>query len=115
MNALTFDQQSALMLRARREFFEEQDGVFEDMLQQQRARSCAANPEPASRATPTRPMALTDHAAAPRTTVAASGLVRRLPPVPTPQADIVAQEQRTARRKRRQCRSRDEAVAEVGL
>eukprot|EP01047_Picozoa_sp_COSAG01_P018638 COSAG01_NODE_1014_length_12131_cov_10.088749_9_plen_35_part_00 len=33
MNGLTFDQQSALMLRARREFFEEQDGMFEDKLQ----------------------------------------------------------------------------------
>eukprot|EP01047_Picozoa_sp_COSAG01_P115618 COSAG01_NODE_44277_length_420_cov_3.841121_1_plen_66_part_01 len=66
MNALTFDQQSALMLRERREFFEEQDRMFEDMLRQQRARPCAANPKPASRATPTRPStALTDHAAAP--------------------------------------------------
>ena len=44
MNALTFDQHSALMLRARREFFEEQDGMFEDMLRQQRARPSPANP-----------------------------------------------------------------------
>ena len=36
--APTFDQHSALMLRARREFFEEQDRMFEDMLRGRRPR-----------------------------------------------------------------------------
>jgi hypothetical protein len=34
-NNLTFEQHSALVLRARREFFEEQDKMFEERMQQQ--------------------------------------------------------------------------------